>query len=80
MSRHPSPADLHIAAGWLEEYEADEGDTARDACWRVAAYLREEADRRELNTTVASVASEKGVSVALVRQAISRVVAKRAAT
>jgi hypothetical protein len=78
MSKRPTPDDFHIAAGWLEEYEADKGDAARDACWRVATYLRQEADRRERTATIAAVAREKGVSVALVRQAIVRATARRA--
>jgi hypothetical protein len=70
-------ADLELAATWLEEY--NDGDTldpngdhdeAAEVMFRVAAWLRKEAARREEASQVRAVAKQYGVSEARARAAI----------
>lgn len=64
----PSVDDLYIASQWLDVYEGAED---AEACHRVAAWLKAQADAKELRDT----ARAAGVPVAKARAAI----AKRAA-
>jgi hypothetical protein len=59
----PSSDDMRLAAEWLGEYE----DSAEgDACKRVAAWLSEQADAKDLR----DAAREHGVPVGALRKKI----------
>jgi hypothetical protein len=69
-----STSDLRIAADWLENYEGD-GDEVQIACARVAKYLEQLAEAREMDTAVRSqerklraIAAESGVDIKVVRK------------
>lgn len=64
-------ADLLTAAEWLDVNEGDNGET--DACQRVAAFLRAEADRRDREASVRAIAREKGVPAKAVRRALAQI-------
>lgn len=60
----PSADDMRLAAEWLGEYEdSPEGD----ACKRVAAWLNEQAEAKELR----DAAREHGVPVGALRRKIA---------
>ena len=65
-----SIADLEVAAEWLDYNEGDDGEG--DACRRVAAWLRAEAERREAENTARHIARKTGASLAQVRAALRR--------
>jgi hypothetical protein len=62
--------DLDTAAEWLDVAENSPDGDEGEACHRVAAWLREEAARREDALAIRSVAREQGVSSAFVRRAL----------
>jgi hypothetical protein len=61
----PSVDDMYIAAQWLDVYEGAE-DAA--VCHRVAEWLKEQADKKELR----EAARAAGVPVGIARKAISK--------
>jgi arsenate reductase-like glutaredoxin family protein len=64
MAAKPSADDMRLAASWLDEYEdSPEGD----ACKRVAEWLAEQADAKELR----DAAREHGVPVKALRKKIA---------
>lgn len=70
MTQRITPADLDLAAEWLDAI--DPHSVEAPAILRVAAFLRREADRRELDAVVRSVAREKGVKPAAVRSLMAQ--------
>lgn len=57
--KRPSPDDMHVAAMWLEIYEGAE-DAA--PCHRVAAWLKAESDKTELDQAARKAAKATGRS------------------
>jgi hypothetical protein len=47
-------ADLELAALWLDNYEAQDDDPSGEGMRRVAAWLRQHADRRRVDAFVRS--------------------------
>ena len=60
----PSVDDMYIASQWLDVYEGAED---AEACHRVAAWLKQQADAKELR----KAARDAGVSTAKLRKAIT---------
>ena len=67
MSAKPTPSidDMYIASQWLDIYEGAED---AEACHRVAAWLKSQADAKELRDTARSA----GVPIAKVRAALKK--------
>lgn len=65
--------DLLLAADWCEYYEADaDGEEDREACHRVARWLRAEAAKRQEDAFVRAAAQRYGVTPAKARAALRR--------
>lgn len=65
-STRVSADDLDVAIAWLEVNEGEAGEA--ESCHRVAAWLRAEIDRRQLETALRQFAREQHLTPAQVRQ------------
>lgn len=84
MSARVSIADLELAAMWLEEYNDGEAtdldgnpDTAAVVMFRVAAWLRAEAERRETDRAVRAIAAAHNVPTTVARTALRHHLARQ---
>lgn len=57
--------DLDTAIAWLEVNEGDQGEA--ESCRRVAAWLRAEMERRDLDNMIRQAARERGIKPAQIR-------------
>jgi hypothetical protein len=73
MMKRPSIDDMNLASEWLDAYESGEADGL--AMYRVAAWLREQADAAYLRET----AKSNGVPVGKLRTGLQKLKAMNAA-
>lgn len=71
--------DLAFAVDWIEQYEADEGDSNGAARDRLVAWLRAEIERRQRAAAVREVVKQTGVDPARARRVLAAVVQTREA-
>ncbi len=67
MAKIPSSDDLYLAADWLEEFESDPEMVGsieqREQCVRVAAYLRDIANKKASDAQIKDALRFAGVPV-----------------
>lgn len=68
MTRRPPPADLRLAAEWLECNEGEEEELA--ACHQTAKWLRTVADQAERDAEVRRLARETGHAAGTIKKVL----------
>lgn len=76
-----SQSDLETAILWLRSYEAEDGDSTKDSCSRVALFLEAEMQKRTRGKQIRQLATqaqkELGLSAASAKQQARKYLKKR---